>query len=98
MPHKCASQYPLPGGMAQYVNFLITLLKRVTDAPPEQQESVDFVLQEYPRTRGSTAVGQYLAHITRSGLWTIKSGLPVNVPPSYFNRQPARSRPRERRG
>ena len=72
MTDKYASEYPLPGGVDQYFNSLITLLKRVSEAPPEQQELVDFVFQEYPRTRGSTAVGQYLAHITRSGLWAIK--------------------------
>ena len=74
MTDKYASEYPLPGGVDQYFNSLITLLKRVSNAPPEQQELVDFVFQEYPRTRGSTAVGQYLAHITRSGLWAIKDG------------------------
>ena len=74
MTDKYASEYPLPGGVDQYFNSLITLLKRVSEAPPEQQELVAFVFQEYPRTRGSTAVGQYLAHITRSGLWAIKDG------------------------
>ncbi len=74
MTDKYASEYPLPGGVDQYFNSLVTLLKRVSDDPPHQQELVDFVLQEYPRTRGSTAVGQYIAHITRSGLWTIKDG------------------------
>ncbi len=70
MTTKYASEYPLPGGVDQYFNSLVTLLKRVS----EQQELVGFVFQEYPRTRGSTAVGQYLAHITRSGLWAIKDG------------------------
>jgi hypothetical protein len=74
MTDKYASEYPLPGGVDQYFNSLITLLKRVSNAPPEQQELVAFVFQEYPRTRGSTAVGQYLAHTTRSGLWAIKDG------------------------
>ena len=74
MTTKFASEYPLPGGVDQYFNSLISLLKRVSEAPPEQHELVDFVFQQYPRTRGSTAVGQYLAHITRSGLRAVKDG------------------------
>ncbi len=74
MSSKYASEYPLPGWVDQYFNSLVTLLKRVSDTPPEQQQLVEFVFQKYPRTRGSTAVGQYLAHITRSGLWVIKDG------------------------
>jgi len=39
MTSKYASEYPLPGGVDQYFNSLVTLLKRVSDAPPEQQHS-----------------------------------------------------------
>ncbi|MEN6496978.1 MAG: hypothetical protein ABFD16_22020 [Thermoguttaceae bacterium] len=70
-----ASEYPLPGGVDQYFDTLLTLLKRVGEGAIRQQSLVDFVFQEYPQTRGSTAVGQYLAYIGRMRLWTLKEEL-----------------------
>lgn len=38
MTSKYNYKYLLPGGFDQYFNSLVTLLKRASDTPPEQQE------------------------------------------------------------
>ena len=72
MSDKYASEYPLPGGVDQYFETLIVLLKHVGDKTIKHDAVMDFVFETYPQTRGSTAVGIYLGYISRMGLWQIK--------------------------
>ncbi len=72
MTEKFASEYPLPGGVDQYFETLIALLKHVGDKTLAHDAVMDFVFETYAQTKGSTAVGIYLGYIGRMGFWQIK--------------------------
>ncbi len=74
MTDKYASEWPLPGGVDQYFETLIALLRHVGDKPIQHDALMDFVFETYPNTRGSTAVKIYLDYVSRMGLWQITDG------------------------
>jgi len=74
MSDKYASEYPLPGGVEQYFDTLLVLLRHVGEKTVDQEAVRDFIFQTYPQTRGSTAVAGYIGQITRMGLWAAKEG------------------------
>ena len=74
MTKKFASEYPLPGGVDQYFETLITLLKHVGEKTLPHDDVMNFVFNTFSQTKGSTAVGIYLGHVSRMGYWQIKDG------------------------
>jgi len=72
MSEKFASEYPLPGGVDQYFETLIALLKYVGDKTVAHEAVVKFVFETFSQTKGSTAVGIYLGYVSRMGFWQIK--------------------------
>ena len=57
MSDKYASDDPLPGGVEQYFDTLIVLLRHVGEKAVDHESIMDFIFQTIPETRGSTAVG-----------------------------------------
>jgi len=76
MGQKYASEFPLPGGVEQYFDTLIKLLRRVGDKALEYEALMQFISEAYPATRGSTSVKICLNFVTRMGFWAIKDGMP----------------------
>jgi len=74
MDGKYASDYPLPGGVEQYFDTLIALLRQVGDKTVQQDELINWMTATFPGTKGATACSMYLASVSRGGLWSIKDG------------------------
>lgn len=70
MNDKYASDLPLPGGVEQYYDTLIALLRRVAEKPVTHDELVQVLIDVCPNASQSTAIAQYISLITRMGLWS----------------------------
>ncbi|HUQ68131.1 MAG TPA: restriction endonuclease [Planctomycetaceae bacterium] len=75
MSDKYASDFPLPGGVEQYFETLIALLRRVANEPLSHEQLTDVVTEVCPNASKSVAIGQYLGAVTRMGFWAAKDGL-----------------------
>ncbi len=75
MAEKYASDYPLVGGVEQYFDTLMTFLVHVGEKPVEHDTLVQWIIESFPGAKGKTAVGLYISHIGRMGLWAAKDGM-----------------------
>jgi hypothetical protein len=75
MTDKYASDFPLPGGVEQYFETLVALLRRVANVPLSHEQLTDVVIELCPNASKSVAIGQYLGAVTRMGFWAAKDGL-----------------------
>lgn len=72
METKYASDLPLPGGVEQYYDTLVELLRRVGKLPMDQEQLTAAVIDVCPNASKSTAINQYISLIGRMGLWSFK--------------------------
>ena len=72
MSEKYASDLPLPGGVEQYFDTLVTLLRRANDQPMNHEQLTETITEVCPNASKSTAIGMYISLISRMGLWSLK--------------------------
>jgi hypothetical protein len=72
MVTKYASELPLPGGVEQYYDTLVELLRRVGKQPMDQEQLAETVIDVCPNSSSSTAINQYISLISRMGFWSVK--------------------------
>jgi hypothetical protein len=72
MVTKYASELPLPGGVEQYYDTLVELLRRVGKQPMDQEQLAETVVDVCPNSSSSTAISQYISLISRMGFWSVK--------------------------
>jgi hypothetical protein len=72
MTTKYASDLPLPGGVEQYYETLVELLRRVGKQPMYQEQLAETVIDVCPNSSSSTAINQYISLISRMGFWSVK--------------------------
>ncbi|MCH8047310.1 MAG: restriction endonuclease [Planctomycetes bacterium] len=72
MNHKYASDMPLPGGVEQYFDTLVTLLRRVSKDAMCQAQLTQTVIEVCPKASKSTAINMYINLVSRMGLWSSK--------------------------
>ncbi len=69
---KYASEWVLPGGVEQYYDTLVELLRRVGKQPMDQEQLAETVIEVCPKSSRSTAINQYISLISRMGFWSFK--------------------------
>jgi hypothetical protein len=71
---KYSSEYPLPGGVEQYFETLVRMLRYVREAQ-RTPEDLSRWLSETFQTYGEIAVNGYVATVSRMGLWAEQDGV-----------------------
>lgn len=66
---KYASEYPLPGGVEQYFETLIALLRYIRDNNVTPDDLSKWMFDTFPNASGQIAVNGYIATLNRLGLW-----------------------------
>lgn len=66
---KYASEYPLPGGVEQYFDTLVALLRYIRDNNVTPDDLSKWMFDTFPNASGQIAVNGYIATINRLGLW-----------------------------
>lgn len=74
MTNKYASDFPLPGGVEQYFETLLRLLRHVRDNPCEHDVLVTWVANNFKNVTKRRAITMYISYVARMGLWTTKDG------------------------
>lgn len=64
---KAAALWPLPGGMANYFDTLLTYLGRIADTKPTLDEFADWVIESYPKVNSRGVV----ASVVRTVLYAL---------------------------
>lgn len=72
---KYSSEDPLPGGVEQYYDTLVSLVERVASEPMGHEQLKATVTEMFPNATKSTALGVYIGSITRNGYWSNKDGV-----------------------
>lgn len=74
MAKKYASDLPLPGGVEQYFDTLLRLLRHVRDNPCRLDDLVRWIAATSQNASKSKAITMYVGLVARMGLWTTKDG------------------------
>ena len=72
MAKKYASDLPLPGGVEQYFDTLILLLRHVRDDPCDHGALTNWIIETFPKATQATAINGYIGLVSRMGLWSTK--------------------------
>src|SRR5436190_5023584 len=67
--NKYASEYPLPGGVEQYFDTLVALLRYIRDNNVSFDDLSKWMFSTFPNASGQIAVNGYIAVLSRMGLW-----------------------------
>ena len=67
--NKYASEYPLPGGVEQYFDTLVALLRYIRDNNITFDDLSKWMFSTFPNASGQIAVNGYIAVLSRMGLW-----------------------------
>jgi hypothetical protein len=67
--NKYASEYPLPGGVEQYFDTLVALLRYIRDNNVTPDDLSKWMFDTFPNASGQIAVNGYIATLNRLGLW-----------------------------
>jgi hypothetical protein len=67
--NKYASEYPLPGGVEQYFDTLVELLRYIRDNSVTLDDLSKWMFATFPNASGQIAVNGYIATLNRHGLW-----------------------------
>ena len=67
--NKYASEYPLPGGVEQYFDTLVALLRYIRDNNVAPDDLSKWMFDTFPNASGQIAVNGYIATLSRLGLW-----------------------------
>lgn len=66
---KYASEYPLPGGVEQYFDTLIALLRYIRDNNVTPEDMSKWMFATFPNASGQIAVNGYISTLNRLALW-----------------------------
>jgi Restriction endonuclease len=72
---KYASEYPLPGGVEQYFDTLVALLRYIRDNALTSGDLSKWMFDTFPNASGQIAVNGYIAVLTRLELWSQQENL-----------------------
>src|SRR5262245_13224226 len=72
---KYASEYPLPGGVEQYFDTLIALLRYIRDNNVSSEDLSTWIFNTFPSVSGPIAVNGYIAVLSRLGFWLQQDNL-----------------------
>jgi hypothetical protein len=68
--NKYASEYPLPGGVEQYFDTLLALLRHIRDNNVLPDDLAKWMFDTFPYASGQIAVNGYISVLSRLGLWS----------------------------
>ena len=68
--NKYASEYPLPGGVEQYFDTLIALLRFIRDNKATPNDLTNWIFRTFPNASGQIAANGYISCLSRLGLWS----------------------------
>jgi hypothetical protein len=69
-----ASEFPLPGGVEQYYQTLVSMLKAIRDGHNTAEKMNVWIRQHFEAARGDTAIAGYLNTLQRQGFWRSEDG------------------------
>lgn len=69
---KYASEYPLPGGVDQYFDTLLSLLRFIRDNNVSASDLSEWFFGAFPGVSGEIAVNGYISTLSRQGLWALQ--------------------------
>ena len=72
---KYASEYPLPGGVEQYFDTLVAMLRYIRDNNVTPDDLSRWMFDTFPNASGQIAVNGYIATLNRLGLWLQQDNL-----------------------
>ncbi len=72
---KYASEYPLPGGVEQYFDTLVAILRYIRDNHVTPDDLSKWMFDTFPKASGQIAVNGYIATLNRLGLWLSQDNL-----------------------
>ena len=72
---KYASEYPLPGGVEQYFDTLVALLRYIRDNTVSPDDLPKWMFDTFPNASGQIAVNGYISVLSRLGLWLHQDNL-----------------------
>jgi len=72
---KYASEYPLPGGVEQYFDTLVALLRYIRDNNVTPDDLAKWMFDTFPNATGQIAVNGYISVVSRLGLWLQQDNL-----------------------
>jgi hypothetical protein len=67
--NKYAGEYPLPGGVEQYFDTLVALLRHIRDHNVTPDDLVKWFFDTFPSATGQIAVNLYVSSLSRLSLW-----------------------------
>jgi len=73
--NKYASEYPLPGGVEQYFDTLVALLRYIRDNNVASDDLSKWMFDNFPNASGQIAVNSYISVLSRLGLWSQQDNL-----------------------
>jgi hypothetical protein len=73
--NKYASEYPLPGGVEQYFDTFVALLRYIRDNTVTPDDLSKWMFDTFPNASGQIAVNGYIATLNRLGLWLQQDNL-----------------------
>src|SRR5262249_30088546 len=72
---KYASECPLPGGVEQYFDTLVSLLRYIRDNNVLPEDLSKWMFDTFPNASGQIAVNGYISVLSRLGLWSQQDNL-----------------------
>lgn len=96
--NKYASEYPLPGGVEQYFDTLVALLRYIRDQNISPDALSQWMFDTFPNASGQIAVNGYIAVLSRHGLWLQQDNQIRLTPEGTAIVTKAESAPAEARG
>ena len=73
--NKYSSEYPLPGGVEQYFDTLVALLRYIRDNNITPDDLTNWMFATFPNASGQIAVNGYISVLSRLGLWSQQDNL-----------------------
>ncbi len=73
--NKYASEYPLPGGVEQYFDTLVAILRYIRDNNVTPDDLSKWMFDSFPNASGQIAVNGYIATLSRLRLWSQQDDL-----------------------
>ena len=73
--NKYASEYPLPGGVEQYFDTLVALLRYIRDNNVASDDVSTWMFATFPNASGQIAVNGYISTLSRLHLWSQQDNL-----------------------
>lgn len=78
---KYASEYALPGGVEQYYDTLVRLLKHIRDEDVLSDDLSQWFFDTFSTTSGQIAVKGYISTLRRMGYWSQQANQTLRLTP-----------------